>query len=100
MATHPRTFEEVVAAEDPAERERREGNEHYRDRAVEQDFHADVWLAEDRNASVIWRVEYQDDDGGCYVTIFAGPAAEQRARTYYEALQMKRLPTIREAPSH
>jgi hypothetical protein len=44
-----------------------------------------------------------DDDGGCYVTIFAGPAAEQRARTYYayyEALQMKRLPTIREAPSH
>jgi hypothetical protein len=41
-----------------------------------------------------------DDDGGCYVTIFAGPAAEQRACTYYEALQMKRLPTIRAAPSH
>jgi hypothetical protein len=22
-----------------------------------------------------WRVEYFDDDGGCYVTIFAGPGA-------------------------
>jgi hypothetical protein len=37
----------------------------------------------------------EDDDRGCHVTIFAGPAAEQRARTYYEALQTKRLPTIR-----
>ena len=39
----------------------------------------------------------EDDDRGCYVTIFAGPAAEQRARTYYEAPQTKRLPTIRAA---
>ena len=85
----------------PAERERRERDEHYRDRAIEQDFHADVWLVEDRKASGIWRVEYQDDDGGCYLTIFAGPAAERRARTYYEALQAKLLPTIREgAQSH
>ena len=96
MANHPRTFEEVVAAQDPAERKQRKRDEHYRDRAVEQDFHADVWLVEDRNASGIWRVEYQDDNGGCYVTIFAGPVAERRARTYYEALQAKRLPTIRE----
>ena len=36
MANHLRTFEEVVAAQDPAERERRERDEHYRDRAVEQ----------------------------------------------------------------
>jgi hypothetical protein len=72
MANYPRTFEEVVAAQDH------------------------VWLVEDRNASGIWRVEYQDDNGGCYVTIFAGPVAERRARTYYEALQAKRLPTIRE----
>ena len=101
MANHPRTFEEVVAAQDPAERERRERDERYRDRAVEQDFHADVWLVEDRKASGIWRVEYQDDDGGCYLTIFAGPAAEWRARTYYEGLQAKLLPTIREgAQSH
>jgi hypothetical protein len=55
-----------------------------------------IWLVEDRNASGIWRVEYQDDNGGCYVTIFAGPVAERRARTYYEALQANRLPTIRE----
>ena len=34
------------------------------------------------------------------VTIFAASVAKQRARAYYEALQMKRLPTIREAPSH
>jgi len=27
------------------------------------------------------------DDGACYVTIFAGPAAEQRARHYYDAPQ-------------
>jgi hypothetical protein len=39
----------------------------------------------------------EDDDRDCYVTIFAGPAAEQRARTYYEAPQTKRLPTIRAA---
>jgi hypothetical protein len=27
-----------------------------------------------------------DDDGGCYVTIFAGPEAERRARDYIDAL--------------
>jgi hypothetical protein len=41
----------------------------------------------------------EDDDRGCYVTIFAGPKAEQRARTYYKALQTKRLPTIRDGAS-
>jgi hypothetical protein len=95
MADHPRTFQELVDAMDPAERARLERDESYRDPAVKNRFHADVWLLEDRNAPGDWRVEWQDDDGGCYVTIFAGPAAEQRARTYYEALQMKRLPTIR-----
>jgi hypothetical protein len=53
MANYPRTFEEVVAAQDH------------------------VWLVEDRNASGIWRVEYQDDNGGCYVTIFAGPRSRE-----------------------
>lgn len=42
---------------------------------------------EDREQPGDWRVEYVDDDGGCYVTIFAGPAAEQRARAYFDALQ-------------
>jgi hypothetical protein len=31
-----------------------------------------------------WRVEYFDADGGCYVTVFAGPAAEKRARDYFK----------------
>jgi hypothetical protein len=34
-----------------------------------------------------WRVEYQDDEGGCYVAIFAGPQAERRARDYHNALR-------------
>jgi hypothetical protein len=77
MANHPRTFEEVVAAQDPAERKQRKRDEHYRDRAVEQDFHADVWLVEDRNASGIWRVEYQDDNGGCYVNDLRRPRSRE-----------------------
>jgi hypothetical protein len=99
MADPPRTFQELVAAMNPAERERFGRYESYRDRAVEQDFHADVWLVADRRERGVWRVEYKDDDGGCYVTIFAGPVAEQRARDYFEALQAGRLRTIRGAPS-
>lgn len=34
-----------------------------------------------------WRVEYQDEDGGCYVVIFAGPHSEKRARAYFAALE-------------
>lgn len=45
-----------------------------------------------------WRVEYQDDDGGCYVTIFAGPAAERRARIYFEPLKTGHIATIRSGP--
>jgi hypothetical protein len=57
--------------------------------------HADVWLTEDRHGNGEWRVEYQDDDGGCYVTVFAGPEAERRAREYFEALRSKRISTVR-----
>ena len=99
MANHPRTFQELVDAMDPAERKRLDRDESYRDPAVENDFHADVWLVDDRNASGVWRVEYQDDDGGCYVTIFAGPAASQRARDYYKALRAGLLATIRDDAS-
>jgi hypothetical protein len=42
MADKPRTFEEVVAAEEPALRERIERAQTYRDPAVEKDFHAEV----------------------------------------------------------
>ncbi len=45
-------------------------------------------LQEDRDDDGKWRVEYQDDDGACYVTIFAGPEAARRARDYFEALKM------------
>lgn len=31
----------------------------------------------DRKGRPEWRVEYFDDDGGCYVTIFGGPFAEK-----------------------
>ena len=96
MTDRPRTFAELVAAMNPAERGRLERAEHYADHTVKNDFHAQVWLLEDRDAPGEWRVEYQDEDGGGYVTIFAGPAAERRARTSHEALQAKRLPTIRE----
>ena len=64
----------------------------------ENDFHADVILHEDFGGNGEWRVEYQDDDGACYVTIFAGPVAERRARDYFEALKSGALKTVREGP--
>jgi hypothetical protein len=54
-------------------------------------FHGEVSVNEDRFGTGEWRVEYFDDDGGCYVTIFAGPAAERRARDYYNSLKAGRL---------
>ena len=48
----------------------------------------------DRQGLPEWRVEYVDDDGGCYVTIFAGPFAEKRAREYAEALKARKLAPI------
>jgi hypothetical protein len=51
----------------------------------------DIKLFEDRSGSDEWRgewrVEYFDEDGGCYVTIFAGPEAAQRAQDYSTALK-------------
>ena len=66
--------------------------------SVEHDFHTEDWLVADRHEKGVWRVEYQDDDGGCYVTIFWGAAAKQRALDYFEALQLGHLRTIREVP--
>ena len=34
-----------------------------------------VLVNEDRFGTGEWRVEFSTDDGGCYITIFAGPAA-------------------------
>ena len=47
-------------------------------------------------ARVSGRVEYFDDDGGCYVTIFAGPESEKRARDYFASLKSGRLAILRE----
>jgi hypothetical protein len=87
VADRPRTFDEVVAAEEPELRERIERAQLYRDPAVENDFHADVVLMENLDGNGEWRVEYQDDEGGCYVTIFAGPKAEERARDLFRGAQ-------------
>jgi hypothetical protein len=41
-----------------------------------------------------------DDDGGCYVAIFAGPAAEQRATTNYrDALSARLLVPVSVTPN-
>jgi hypothetical protein len=48
---------------------------------------SDTMVFEDRGEAGEWRVEYFDDDGGCYVTIFAGPEAERRAQDYADALR-------------
>ena len=41
-----------------------------------------------------WGVEYSDTQGASYVTVFAGPQAEQRARDYHNALVMGALDPI------
>jgi hypothetical protein len=38
-----------------------------------------------------WIVEWLDSDGGCYVTTFNGPLAEQRSRDYFGALKSGQL---------
>jgi hypothetical protein len=41
---------------------------------------------EDRQNNDNWRVEYFDDDGCCYVTIFSGPESKRRALACRKAL--------------
>jgi hypothetical protein len=47
----------------------------------------DIRLFEDKKSPGDWRVEYVGDDGNCFVNIFAGPRAEERAGDYFEALR-------------
>jgi hypothetical protein len=47
----------------------------------------DLALSEDRAIPGEWLVEYFDDDGADYVTIFTGQEAEARARDYRDALK-------------
>jgi hypothetical protein len=60
---------------------------------------SEIKVFEDRITSGEWRVEYFDDDGGCYVAIFAGPAAEQRARDYRDALTARLLTPVSVTPN-
>jgi hypothetical protein len=95
MSDKPRSFKEVVAAQTPAERARLAIAEAFKDVLVRNPFQQDVTVIEDRDGTGEWRVEYFDDDGACYVTVFAGPKAEKRARDYFEALKFGRLRAIR-----
>jgi hypothetical protein len=91
----PRTFAELVAALNPEERARLERGESFNDQAIADAGLRQVTIFEDRHGTGEWRVEYFDDDGGCYVTVFAGPEVERRARDYFAALKSGRLRTIR-----
>jgi hypothetical protein len=53
----------------------------------------DLALSEDRAIPGEWLVEYFDDDGADYVTIFTDQEAEARARDYRDPLKEGRLGT-------
>jgi hypothetical protein len=91
----PRTFAELVDALDPEERARLERRESFDDPAVRDGGLTKVTVFEDRHGSGEWHVEYNDDNGDCYVTVFAGPEAERRAQGYFAALKTGQLLTIR-----
>ena len=95
MPDKPSSFKEVAAAQDPADRARLADSESFDDVTVSSPFHRQVTVIEDSDGNEGWRVEYFDDDGGCYVTVFAGPKAEQRARDYFQALKFGRLRAVR-----
>jgi hypothetical protein len=46
-----------------------------------------VTIIEDQSRNGDWLVEYSDAHGGRYVTIFAGPEPERRARDYFHVLK-------------
>jgi hypothetical protein len=92
-----RMFAEVAVEQEPQQIAGLDRGESYDDPAVAEGFLRPVAVFEGRHGSGEWRVEYFDDDGGCYVTVFAGPEAEQRAREYFAALKGGRLWTIRES---
>jgi hypothetical protein len=89
-AAKPRTYEEVVAAnaKDPfhaARLARLESGESFDGVSVHPDC----------EGGPHWFVEWFDGDGGCYVTTFNGPLAEQRALDYFGALKAGILKVLR-----
>jgi hypothetical protein len=103
-ADRPRTFEEVKAANlaDPFHRARIERvwvqGERFDDpnAAPDDQWAREVFVHPDCEGGPHWLVEWGDSDGGCYVTTFDGPMAEQRARDYFDALRSGRLKVLRE----
>jgi hypothetical protein len=99
----PQTFEEVRAANlnDPfhaARIARLDSGERFDDATANS---GDPWEREvsvhpDCEGGSHWLVEWGDSDGGCYVTTFDGPMAEQRAHDYFDALKSGRLKALRE----
>jgi len=53
-------------------------------------------VIEDQARNGEWQVEHSDNGGGCYVTLFAGPEAERRARNYFQALKSGTIKIVRE----
>jgi hypothetical protein len=43
---------------------------------VSSPFHRQVTVIENSDGTGDWRVEYFDDDGACYITVFAGDAPQ------------------------
>jgi hypothetical protein len=89
-ADRPRTFEEVVAAQSPADRARWAASDTF------NDGQSDVLVIEACDGD--WQVEWIGSDSECYVTVFAGEAAEARARAYFAALKSGALKVIRSGP--
>src|SRR6476620_11266936 len=73
----PRSFEEVVIAQDPTERGRLARGEHFPDPSVSP-FHGEVSVNKDRHGSGEWRVEYFDNDGAAVATSRFLPAPRPR----------------------
>jgi hypothetical protein len=102
-ADRPRTFEEVKAANlaDPfhaARIARLNSGARFDDPTAASDdpLVCEVSVHPDCEGGSHWLVEWGDRDGGCYVTTFDGPMAEQRAREYFDALKGGRLKVLRE----
>jgi hypothetical protein len=72
--------------------------EHFDDWTAASDdpFVREVSVHPDCEGGNHWLVEWGDNDGGCYVTVFEGRMAEQRARDYFDALKSGRLKVLRE----
>jgi hypothetical protein len=70
MAARPRTFDEIIAALNPAERARIERIETFSDPNA-PNGEGEISLAEDRDQPGEWRVEYFHEADG-YVTFLRG----------------------------